>query len=42
MPRVCSDVMCALRSAHMQVSQLPYVYVVRQDLLMDVPFTQAE
>ena len=26
----------------MQASQKPYVYVVRQELLMDMPFTQAE
>ena len=34
---------CAhLRGAHTQASRPPYVYVVHQELLMDVPFMQAE
>ena len=37
-----SDVMCALRSAHMQASWPPYVYMVHQELLIDVPFVQAK
>ena len=31
-----------MHSAHMQASWPPYVYVACQELLMDVPFTQAE
>ena len=38
----CSDVMCASRGACTQASWPPYVYVVRQELLMDVPFVQAK
>ena len=38
--RMCSDVMCASRSTHMQASQLPYVYVACQKLLMDMPFAE--
>ena len=38
----CNDVMRALHGACMQASRPPYVYVVHQDLLMDVPFAQAE
>ena len=34
--------MRALCSTHMQASWPPYVYVVRQELLMDMPFAQAE
>ena len=34
--------MRALRGVHMQVSQPPYVYMVHQELLMDVLFAQAE
>ena len=34
--------MHALRSVHMQASWLPYVYVAHQELLMDMPFMQAE
>ena len=33
---------CAHRAAHAQASQPPYVYVVHQELLMDMPFAQAE
>ena len=38
----CSDVMRASHSVCMQASQPPYVYVVCQELLMDVLFMQAE
>ena len=38
MPRV----MHALRSMRTQASHPPYVYVVCQELLMDVPFVQAK
>ena len=34
--------MHASRGMHMQVSQPPYVYMACQELLMDVPFMQAE
>ena len=34
--------MHASRSVRMQASWPPYVYVVHQELLMDVPFVQAE
>ena len=34
--------MCASHGMRMQASQLPYVYVACQKLLMDVPFVQAE
>ena len=34
--------MCALHGMHMQASQPPYVYMVHQELLMDMLFTQAE
>ena len=37
-----SDVICTLRSAHMQATWPPYVYVVCQELLMDVPLEQAK
>ena len=40
--RTCNDVMRTLRGARTQASQPPYVYVVHQELLMDVLFTQAE
>ena len=33
--------MCALCGARMQASQPPYVYVVYQELLMDILFMQA-
>ena len=39
---MCSDVMCTLHGMHTQASQPPYVYVAWQELLMDVPFAQAE
>ena len=39
---MCSDVMRALRSARMQASRPPLLYVAHQELLMDVPFAQAE
>ena len=39
---MCNDVMRALRSMGTQASQLPYVYMACQELLMDVPFAQAE
>ena len=39
---MCSDVMHTLRSAHMQASWQPKLYVAHQELLMDVPFMQAE
>ena len=45
MPRVTThgvDVMCASRGVCRQASQAPYVYVSHQELLMDVPFVQAE
>ena len=38
---MCSDIMRALCGARMQASQPPYVYVVYQELLMDMLFTQA-
>ena len=34
--------MHASRGAHMQASRPPYVYMARQELLMDVPFMQAK
>ena len=34
--------MHALCGVHMQASRPPYVYVAHQELLMDVPFTQAK
>ena len=34
--------MRALHGARMQASHPPYIYVVHQELLMDVPFVQAE
>ena len=40
--RTCSDVMRTLCGMCMQASWPPYVYVACQELLMDVPFTQAE
>ena len=40
--RTCSDIMYALHGMRTQASQPPYVYMARQELLMDVPFTQAE
>ena len=33
---------CVHHAARMQASRPPYVYMARQELLMDVPFTQAE
>ena len=39
---MCSDVMHTLRGERMQASRWPKLYVARQDLLMDVPFAQAE
>ena len=39
---LCSDVMRASRGMHMQASQPPYVNVACQELLMDMPFMQAE
>ena len=39
---MCSDIMHTLHSACTEANQLSYVYVVRQELLMDVPFVQAE
>ena len=38
----CNDVMRTSRGACTQTSQPPYVYVVCQELLMEVPFAQAE
>ena len=40
--RMCSDVMRTSRSARMQASRPPYVYMACKELLMDVPFMQAE
>ena len=37
-----SDIMRALHGMLMQASRPPYVYVVHQELLMDVPFMQAK
>ena len=34
--------MCTLHGMHLQASRPPYVYMVRQELLMDVPFMQAK
>ena len=34
--------MCALHGMRMQASRPPYVFMVRQELLMDVPFVQAK
>ena len=39
---ICSDVMRTLCGMRMQASQPPYVYVVHQELLMDMPFAQAK
>ena len=39
---LCNDVMHALCSVCTQASWPPYVYVACQELLMDVPFVQAE
>ena len=39
---MCSDIMYTSRDARTQASWPPYVYVTRQELLMDVPFTQAK
>ena len=39
---MCSDIMHALRAGCTQASWSPYVYVMCQELLMDVPFVQAE
>ena len=39
---MCINIMCALCGAHTQASWPPYVYVVHQELLMDVPFMQAK
>ena len=38
---MCNDVMRASRGACTQASRPPKLYVVRQKLLMDVPFRQA-
>ena len=38
----CSDVMRTLCGARTQASWPPYVYMVRRELLMDVPFAQSE
>ena len=40
MPRVTTHAMTS--SAHMQASRPPYVYMVCQELLMDMPFAQAK
>ena len=40
--RTHNDVMRAFRGARMQASRQPYVYMVCQELLIDVPFAQAE
>ena len=34
--------MCALHGMHIQASRPPYVYVAHQELLMGMPFAQAE
>ena len=34
--------MCALHGMCMQASWPPYVFMVRQELIMDVPFVQAK
>ena len=39
---MCNDIMRTLRSARMQASQPPYVYMAHQELLMDALFIQAE
>ena len=39
---MCNDVMRASRGMSMQASRPHYVYVARQELLMDVPLAQAE
>ena len=41
-PQIYTDIMHALCGACMQASQPPYVYMVHQELIMDVPFVQAE
>ena len=33
---------CASHGMHMQASRPPYVYMVHQELLMDVPFVQVK
>ena len=38
----CNDVMHASCGARMEASRPPYVYMAHQELLMDVPFAQAE
>ena len=38
----CCDIMCASRGTHTQASWPPKLYVAHKDLLMDVPFAQAE
>ena len=38
----CAMASCAHHAACMQASQPPYVYMVHQELLMDMPFAQAE
>ena len=40
--RMCNDIMRTLHGMHMQASQPPYVYVARQELLMDMLFPQAK
>ena len=39
---MCNDVMHASCGMRTQASHPPYVYVAHQELLMDVPFAQAE
>ena len=39
---MCSDVIRALHGVCMPASWPPYVYVARQELLMDMPFAQAK
>ena len=39
---MCDDVMCASHDVRTQASSPPYVYLAHQELLMDVPFAQAE
>ena len=39
---MCDDIMCASRGMRMQASWPPYVYMACQELLMDMPFAQAE
>ena len=39
---MCNDIMRASCGARTQASRPPYIYVGHQELLMDVPFAQAE